>query len=327
VVADTGIGIAPDALARLFVPFSQADSVATGRPAGSGLGLVISRRLVTLLGGQMGMTSERGTGTRVTVELTLPVVSVPSGLVEDEALEHPGPAHVVLPLNVLVAEDHATNRELVAAQLARLGHRYTIVDDGEQAWLAATTDAFDVLLTDLQMPRRDGYALTRALRERRIMLPIIAMTANAMPEEKERCLASGMDGFVAKPVRLSALRDVLATVRTGGAVWDLEALREDFGSLATLPAMVTRFATTMRTDLDDAATLRLPEDVAAWCHRIAGAIRVFGPSPVATMLERFETELRGEEAGTAMQRLPGVTAALRVHAERLVEAAADLSRD
>jgi len=313
-------------LTRLFVPFSQADSVASGRPSGSGLGLAISRRLVTLLGGQIGMTSERGVGTRVTVEVTLPVVAVVPGDTGDEPLEDPRPAHTAPPLNVLVAEDHATNRELVAAQLARLGHRYTIVDDGEQAWHAATTEAFDVLLTDLQMPRRDGYALARALRESRVALPIIAMTANAMPGEKERCLASGMDGFVAKPVRLSELRDVLATVGAGNAVWDIEALREDFGSLATLPAMVTRFAMTMRIDLDDAAALHLPGEV-AWSHRIGGALRVFGPSAVATMLERFETELRGDDAGTALQGLPGVIAALRVHVERLVQAAADLPRD
>jgi two-component system sensor histidine kinase EvgS len=327
VVADTGIGIGPDALARLFVPFSQAHSVASGRPSGSGLGLAISRRLATLLGGQIGMTSERGVGTRVTVEVTLPVVAVVPGASGDDPLQHPRPAPIAPPLNVLVAEDHATNRELVAAQLARLGHRYTIVDDGEQAWLAATTEAFDVLLTDLQMPRRDGYALARALRESHVTLPIIAMTANAMPGEKERCLASGMDGFVAKPVRLIALRGVLATVGTAGAVWDIDALREDFGSLAALAAMVTRFATTMRTDLDDAATLHLPEEVAAWSHRIGGALRVFGPSAVATMLECFETELRGDDTGTALQRLPGVIAALRVHVERLVQAAADLPRD
>jgi len=324
VVADTGIGIAADDMARLFAPFSQADSATTGRPGGSGLGLAISRRLVTLLGGQIGMTSQLGVGTRVTAELTLPVTAGADG---DERRLLPRPSRTGVSLKVLVAEDHATNRELVAAQLERLGHRHTIVDDGDQAWIAATTEVFDVLLTDLQMPRRDGYALARALRESHMTLPIIAMTANAMPEVEQRCRASGMDGFVAKPVRLGALRDVLATVGTASAVWDLEALRSDFGSLATLPAMVARFATTLRTDLDEAATLRSPADVAAWSHRVGGALRVFGPSHAATMLERFESELRGDDASTALQRLPGVIAALRVHVDRMVRAAASLASD
>ncbi|WP_053057137.1 ATP-binding protein [Luteibacter rhizovicinus] len=321
IVADTGIGVAPDEMARLFAPFSQAESSAAGRPAGSGLGLAISRRLVALLGGQVAMASESGVGTRATVELVLAVVPCDN---TDAPTARPQTSCVPMPLNVLVAEDHATNRELVAAQLERLGHRHTIVDDGEQAWQAATSQAFDVLLTDLQMPRRDGYALARALREKHATMHIIAMTANAMPEDRQRCLASGMDGFLAKPVRLAALRDVLGTVRTGATVWDLDALREDFGSLATLPAMVNRFAATMREDLAAAAALRSVEDIAAWSHRINGGLRVFGPSGAATMLEHFEAGLTSHDADAARGRLPGIVAALRVHVDRLVRAANDL---
>ncbi len=324
VVADTGIGIAPDDMARLFTPFTQAEASTTARSGGSGLGLAISRRLAALLRGQIAMTSERGVGTRVTMELTLPVIARNEA---DEPREAPPRAQTDVPLNVLVAEDHATNRELVAAQLDRLGHRHTIVADGEQALLAAKTQTFDVLLTDLQMPRMDGYALVQALRENDAMLHIIAMTANAMPEEKQRCLAAGMDGFVAKPVRLDGLRDALATVTDTGAVWDLDALREDFGGLAALPRMVSRFAAATYADIDDVGNLGSPEDAAAWSHRIGGGLRVFGPSRAATMLERFERELRGEDAGAALQRLPSVVTALRSHVECLIESARELSTD
>lgn len=322
VVLDTGIGIAHDDMARLFAPFTQAESSTNGHSGGSGLGLAISRRLVALLGGQITLSSEPGAGTRVTTELALPIAAA-DDVNEPQAL--PRPPHTRGPLKILVAEDNATNRELVAAQLERLGHRHTIVDDGEEALSAAANESFDVLLTDLQMPRRDGYALTQALRENDATLHIIAMTANAMPDEKQRCLASGMDGFVAKPVRLDALRDILATVVAESAVWDLEALRADFGSLAPLPAMVARFATAMRDDLDDAARLRTPEEAAAWSHHLSGGLRIFGTSRAATVLERFETELRGEDAGNALRRLPVVIAALHAHVDRLALTARDLS--
>jgi two-component system sensor histidine kinase EvgS len=323
-VADTGMGIAPDDIVRLFAPFTQAESSTTRRFGGSGLGLAISRRLVGLLGGDIGMTSEPGVGTRVTITLDLPVVV---GEAPDALLT---PARLVcadVSLDVLVAEDNPTNRELIAAQLERLGHRHTIVDDGEQALLAATSHAFDVLLTDLQMPRRDGYALVRALRATDATLHIIAMTANAMPEEEERCLASGMDGFVTKPVRLDALRGALAAVTVADTVWNLEALREDFGSLVMLPAMVTRFAAAMQDDLAGSASLRNPGEAAAWSHRLSGGLSVFGPSRAATMLERFERELRGDDAEAALRQLPGMVAALRAHVAKLVQAAQNLTEN
>lgn len=321
-VTDTGMGIAPDDIARLFAPFTQAESSTTRRFGGSGLGLAISRQLVGLLGGDIAMTSEPGVGTEVTITLAVPVAA---DATPDSGPATTRPVRMDLPLNLLVAEDNPTNRELIAAQLERLGHWHTIVDDGEQALLTAKAEEFDVLLTDLQMPRRDGYALARALRDNGSTLHIIAMTANAMPEEKARCLASGMDGFVTKPVRLDALRDALASVTVADCVWNLDALREDFGSLAPLPAMVNRFAATMQDDLADAASLRGTEEIAAWSHRISGGLSVFGDSRTATMLERFERELRTGKADVALQRLPGVVAALQVHVARLVKAAQELA--
>jgi two-component system sensor histidine kinase EvgS len=110
-------------------------------------------------------------------------------------------------------------------------------------------------------------------------------------------------------------------------VWDLEALRDDFGGLAALPRMISRFAAATHADIDGAANLRSPEEAAAWSHRISGGLRVFGPSRAATILERFERELRGEDARLALRGLPGVIAALTLHVERLVRAAGDLPED
>lgn len=318
-VSDTGIGIAAEDMARLFAPFTQAESSTTRRFGGSGLGLAVSRRLIDLLGGHLAMTSEPGAGTRLTIDMDVSIVG--HGDMSDRPRIAAASADKApRPLDVLVAEDNATNRDLIAAQLERLGHRHTIVDDGDRALTTAVSGAFDVLLTDLQMPGRDGYALARDLREHDASLPIIAMTASAMPEERDRCLASGMDGFLAKPVRLDALRGALATVTPRTVVWDLEALREDFGSLAAVPAIVERFAKAMRADLDDVGTLGGPEAVAAWSHRVSGGLRVFGPTRAAAMLERYEADLRGDNADAALRRLPGVVAALRTYVARLVEA-------
>jgi two-component system sensor histidine kinase EvgS len=319
VVADTGTGVTAEDMARLFTPFTQAASSTMQSAGGSGLGLAICRRLVNLLGGEITMTSEPGVGTQVTLHLNLAVAAAGP---EKPRLAAPSvEPRVPRPLDVLVAEDNPTNRELIAAQLERLGHRHTIVDDGEQALQAAKAHAFDVLLTDLRMPVRDGYALVRALREDDATLHVFAMTANALPEEKDRCLASGMDGFLSKPVRIDALRDALDTVAMADVVWDLEALCEDFGTLAALPAMVSRFAGEMHGDLALTTSLRSPAAAAAWSHRVGGGLSVFGASRAASMLARFERELRGDDSSQALQRLPGVVAALRLHVARLVQAA------
>ncbi|HVI54613.1 MAG TPA: ATP-binding protein [Luteibacter sp.] len=321
-VADTGVGISRDDLGRLFSPFTQAETSIAQRFGGSGLGLAISRQLVALLGGAIAMRSEPGVGTRVTVDLDLPVVSGPA---TDNATVAVRATPTDTVLDVLVAEDNPTNRELVAAQLERLGHRYTVVDDGEQALTAAMERPFDVVLTDLQMPGRDGYALARALRQRAITWPIVAMTANALPGERERCLAAGMDGFLTKPTRLDALREALSAVAPVDLLWDIDALQENFGSLAGLPAMVDRFASSMRSDLDSATHLLTAEDAAAWSHRIGGGLRVFGPSRMAAMLERFEADLRGEDAAGALRRLPSLLNALEGHVTRMVDAARELA--
>ncbi|UPG85373.1 transporter substrate-binding domain-containing protein [Luteibacter aegosomatis] len=322
-VADTGIGIAEDDARRLFTPFSQVDS-SSGHVGGSGLGLAISRRLVDLMGGTIDLRSEPGRGTRVDVDLTLPRSAAGERTIATKQKQgHAFPERV---LQVVVAEDHPINRELVAAQLERLGHRHHVVACGEEALELAASLPADVLLTDLRMPGLDGYGLTRALRERGSRLAIVAMTANAMEGEKERCLDAGMDGFIAKPVRIDALRLALATcVPDDEAPWDTALLTETFGHLGVLPSLVDRFAESTREDIAHIHALSHPGQVAERIHRLLGGMRVFGTSSAARLGEALEIALRGDHAREAMQRVPTFIDVVEAYLERLRRGVARLS--
>ncbi|MBI2241835.1 MAG: response regulator [Magnetospirillum gryphiswaldense] len=210
-VRDTGIGIPADALTRLFAAFSQVDSSINRRFGGTGLGLVICQRLVLLMGGLIDVDSVEGKGS--TFSFTLPVqVESAVGMASRSAL----PA--LPPLTILLAEDNPVNQKVARAVLERHGHQVDVAEDGEQV-VSMVADApagtWDVVLMDMQMPGRDGLEATRHIRDLRGpkgQVPIVAMTANAMKEDRARCLAAGMDGYVAKPIDTQPLFLELARV-------------------------------------------------------------------------------------------------------------------
>ena len=213
-VDDTGIGIEPAQLERIFEPFVQADGAYSRRHAGTGLGLAICREMVTRMGGQLTARSTVGQGSTFIVTLPLPVAEpVPAAPAarDDEA----GDDAVVEPLDILVAEDHPINRRVVQALLARDGHRVTFAENGQEAVEAFRASAFDLVLMDMQMPGMDGLQATRLLRQceaeaGRARVPIVALTANVFAEDRQRCAEAGMDGFLTKPLEMGALRHVLA---------------------------------------------------------------------------------------------------------------------
>jgi signal transduction histidine kinase/CheY-like chemotaxis protein/HPt (histidine-containing phosphotransfer) domain-containing protein len=205
-VRDTGIGISPEDQARLFSAFVQADSSAARQFGGTGLGLAISRHLVELMGGTIGVESTRGQGS--TFWFRLP--GRPAGLATQPI---PLPAADAIPgLRALVVEDNPINQQVVQAQLTALGIASDAVTDGLAALEVLAHQRFDVVLMDCQLPGLDGYETTRRLREweKDRRTPVIAVTAHALRGEREKCLAAGMDGYLAKPFRLEDLRTALA---------------------------------------------------------------------------------------------------------------------
>ncbi len=205
-VADTGIGIAADDLSVLFQPFAQADVTTTRNYGGTGLGLAITRRLIEMMGGETGVTSEVGRGSIFWFSVRLershgvlhvePDAAASADSAEDELRQHHGGSHI------LVVEDNEINREVALELIHSVGINADHAADGLEAVAMASANRYDLILMDMQMPRMNGLDATRAIRAlpSGVATPILAMTANALNEDRTACLEAGMNDFVSKPV-------------------------------------------------------------------------------------------------------------------------------
>ncbi|HEY8975893.1 MAG TPA: ATP-binding protein [Burkholderiaceae bacterium] len=210
-VSDTGIGIPESAMATLFDRFTQADSTTMRRYGGSGLGLAITREIVQLMGGSIATASTPGVGSRFTV--TIPTRRVERGAPAPDAARSDEARPARPALRLLVAEDNDVNQILINALLTRMGHRVHLVANGRLAVEAVRRGDYDLVLMDLQMPEMDGMEATQAIRALGgafASLPVIAMTANAFDEDRQACLAAGMDDYVAKPIDVAHLAEAIA---------------------------------------------------------------------------------------------------------------------
>ena len=207
IVSDTGIGLTPDQIDKLFQPFAQADSSTTRKFGGTGLGLFLSRKLAKLLGGDVTLLESRpGQGSRfcITIDVELArgesITAAPS-----EEVHTPSKANGKAEHRVLLVDDSADNRILISAYLAKMNMPFDTAENGREAVDKALNGKYDLILMDVQMPEMDGFEALKILREHGYTHPIIAVTAHAMKGDKERCLSAGFDDYLCKPLT----RDVL----------------------------------------------------------------------------------------------------------------------
>ncbi|WP_368563439.1 transporter substrate-binding domain-containing protein [Pseudoxanthomonas sp. UTMC 1351] len=329
-VSDTGIGVTPEQQARLFQPFAQAESSTIRRYGGTGLGLSICRRLVDLMDGELSMHSVAGQGTRMDVVLDLPVLAADT--MTDGAASIPSTASMAADWSnrrVLIVEDHPVNRDLMVWRMQQLGLQSRVAVDGVEALQALEAERFDAVITDCQMPRMDGYSLTREIRRRErelggAHLPVIALTASALPEEAKRCREAGMDDFLAKPAALPALRECLARWLAGAdqpaesdigqpaidsvvdpvagnaerslsPALDRQTLNQRFGSAEVAQRLLDSLAATTREDLDELRIALQTDDaksVSERLHRIAGGIGAVGAESHAVKARTLIDEIQ-----------------------------------
>ncbi len=309
-VRDTGIGIAASDQARLFSAFAQAQGPRAQQ--GAGLGLVISRTLAQLMGGELHLQSVESVGTRVEVLLNLPPCEAPE-------LPSPAthtPAQAPRALDVLVVDDFPANLMLLEKQLANLGHRVTLAENGEQALALWQSTPFELVLTDCSMPVMDGHALARAIRasEQAQGLPpcrILGITANAQAEERERCLASGMDDCLFKPIGLQTLKQHVTGATPSAATpryFNLDELRH----LTQDDEQLTRrlLEQLAKSAGEDLAALQALSDEAsdtalrALAHRIKGGAKMLKVRRIVSLCEAIEqAQARGEPTGELRQQL------------------------
>jgi PAS domain S-box-containing protein len=208
-VRDSGIGIDPESLGSLFTRFTQADASVSRRFGGTGLGLAISKQIVEAMGGRVGALSAPGEGSTFWLEVDLPLAREGATEAEPDVV----PSVLDRPIRLLVVEDNAVNRELLAVLLAPFDIEIDLACDGAEAVEAAGRVGYDVILMDMQMPVMDGLTATRRIRALNdpdaARTPIIAMTANVLPEQVARCREAGMDDHLGKPINLPRLLEAL----------------------------------------------------------------------------------------------------------------------
>jgi signal transduction histidine kinase/HPt (histidine-containing phosphotransfer) domain-containing protein len=320
-ISDTGIGMTPEQLGRLFEPFSQADGSVTRRFGGTGLGLSISRRLAQLLGGDITVASEPDRGSIFTVLVeTGPLDQVewrstPPADTESRRLARVSTS-ARLKGRLLLAEDGPDNQLLIGSFLRKCGAEVTIVDNGRKAVdaaLASLTESvpFDVILMDMQMPVMDGYAAARELRNNGWLHPILALTANAMSGDRQKCLAAGCDDFATKPIDrrqlVAQLQELLssptsdsepaneqaedsAPAHTGVFDWAtaLQRIDGDEDLLREIAELVIEACPSWITELDQHLTERDQASLRRAAHTIKGSAENLGAARTVAAAARLE---------------------------------------
>ncbi len=328
-VSDTGIGMTSEQLSRLFQPFTQADESTTRRFGGTGLGLTISRRLARLLGGDISVESEPGRGSVFSVWVSAGAhedeeqvlhglsESMLPGKVADDATRH-----ITLDCRILLAEDGRDNQRLICTHLRNAGAEVVVAENGRAAVELVMSQRFDLVLMDMQMPELDGYGAASELRGRGVDLPIIALTAHAMADDRAKCIASGCSDYLSKPIDKERLLSTIDQYVKGKAGHETSAAKAGTAKSNSAPqrqmVMHSSYAgvANMRQILDEFVE-ELPERVRRMMaqleeneltplrrsvHQLRGAGGGYGFDAITELAGRAEETI---DRGEAMEAITG----------------------
>ena len=331
-VHDTGIGIPRHQQGKLFTPFCQADDSTARKYGGTGLGLAISKRLAELMGGEIGLESKEGEGSTFWFSAAFAPAKAHRPVADEAAAGIPAAAAQAQPpeprrkseLRLLLVEDNPVNREVVTVQLRKLGYdNVAVALNGAEALAAVARQAFDLILMDCQMPVLDGYRATEKLRADGCLTPVVALTANAMQGDRERCSAAGMDDYLAKPFTPKQLAHVLkrwldrnrpgeapggpAPPAEARGVFDragvLERLANDQDLLATSLAVMADDSRRRIAALRSAVAAGQREEIAAHAASLADSAANLGAETLAAAAAELEDLARGDDLGAMAEAL------------------------
>jgi CheY-like chemotaxis protein/HPt (histidine-containing phosphotransfer) domain-containing protein len=322
-IRDMGIGMSTEQLARIFEPFVQADQSITRKFGGTGLGLTISRRLAHLLNGDVTVSSNVGLGSTFTISITAGAVansesvSELSNVIPIAADANSFTDGLPLSANILLAEDGRDNQRLLTTHLKMAGAQVTLAENGGIAVELAAAQPFDVILMDMQMPVMDGYCATAELRRRGVKIPIIALTAYAMAEDRNKCLSSGCTDYLSKPVNrnklLSTIRQyvgVKAAATQSNALASPpqvagagEVLRSLYSNYPGMAKIIVEFVNDLPEQVDTLRSLLLRQEMEPLrrlTHQLRGSCGGFGFEAITEIAAAAEDSIR---AGRALQHI------------------------
>ena len=327
-IEDTGVGIPQDRMDNLFLEFSMIDASLSRKEGGTGLGLAICKRLVQAMGGEIGVDSRIGEGSRFWFRVPLDRAEEPAA---EEKVSAQDESAVGVPLNILLVDDNLTNQLVASRMLAAAGHMVVTASDGLEALQAASKKRYDVILMDISMPEMDGIEATKRIRKLRApfaSVPIIALTANAVAGDRERFLAAGMNDYLTKPIRRATIEARLAklarelgladgvamapqpVVEDGAPAQEVVLLDE--GELERLaaettpevvPLVVEQFIGEAAVRMQEIAVARGSRDLAALgkaAHALAGASASVGGLRLRHATKAIELACQSEQGTAAL---------------------------